>query len=148
MALKVVFACVVLATDIARERDGRVRLLMALEIVFAGEGLRAWAHRTMERTAVEMLVPNVVVQMIKSLASRVVERVVMRIKPLVSPINSAVTNQAPTTAILYLGKIGGDKRCGDGSARVGHLVVHDIEGCLLLARGKILGDVVDKWGTG
>jgi len=91
-----------------------------------------------------MLVPNVVVQMIEPLASRVLGRVVTWVEPLVSPINSAATNQAPTTTILYLGKIGGDKGGGDGSAGVGRLVVHDIESCLLLARGKILDDVVDK----
>jgi len=90
VTLEVIITRVVLATDVAREGDGHMRLLVALQIVFAREGLGTGRHGTTEGTAVEMLVPNMVVQVIEPLARGVLVNVVERVELLLGSVDSTV----------------------------------------------------------
>jgi len=90
MSLEVIITRVVLATDVARKRDRRMGLLVAFQIVFAREGLGTGRHGTTEGTAVEMLIPNMVVQMIEPLARGVLVNVVERVELLLGSVDSTV----------------------------------------------------------
>jgi len=90
VSLEVIIARVVLATDVARKRDRCVRLLVALEVVFAREGLDTRLDRTTEGTAVEMLIPNMVVQVIEPLARGILVNVVVWVELLLGSVKSTV----------------------------------------------------------
>jgi hypothetical protein len=140
VTLEVVVAGVVLATDVARKGDRCMRLLVTLEIMFAREALSAGEDGTTEGTAVEVLVPDVVVQVIEPLARVVLVDVVVGVEPLLGSVNSTVPEQAPSTAFMYLSKLSSDERGRYGRVGVSLLVVEDVESRLLLVWGKVLGD--------
>lgn len=134
VALEVVVACVDLIAQCARERLGLVRQLVALKIMFACESLRAAGKRASEGAVVEMLVPNMVVQMVKPLPAPIFGYIIERIDLLCSSLNAAVADQAPPTTVTDLCQVSGDERSRDGSLGMGlHVFTY------LLCRSLLVG---------
>jgi hypothetical protein len=142
--LKVVVAGVGLATfrHGARKRHGLVSVFMSLEIVLPSKALGAkkrllasWSkrggrkdipHGAEERSAVKVLVPYMVVEVIDPLA-RVVRsrRVVEWAGLLVGPLDATVSNEAPPAPFVDLYEVSSDKRGWECTVGVLAEVVED-----------------------